>query len=45
MIAAASSARSTFAPLEYALVIGGLPDVPDDEPGVEDGVAGGVIAG
>jgi hypothetical protein len=45
MIAAASSARSTFAPAEYALVIGGLPDVPDDEPGVDEGVAGGVMDG
>jgi hypothetical protein len=45
MIAAASSARSTFAPGEYALVIGGLPDVPDDEPGVDEGVAGGVMDG
>jgi hypothetical protein len=45
MIAAASSARSTFAPGKYALVIGGLPDVPEDEPGVDEGVAGGAIEG
>jgi hypothetical protein len=45
MMAAASSARSMFAPGEYALVIGGLPDVPEDEPGVDAGDAGGAMDG
>ncbi len=44
MIAAASLARSTLLLMSIALAIGGLV-VPEDEPGVADGVMGGVIDG
>jgi hypothetical protein len=43
MIAADSFARSTLTPSTYALAMGGL--VPEDVPGVADGVAGAVMAG
>jgi len=43
MIAAASFARSMLRPTSAALAIGGF--VPEDEPGVEAGVAGAVIDG
>ena len=44
MIAADSFARSMLTPVVYALAIGGF-DVPEDVPGVEDGVDGAVMAG
>jgi len=44
MMAADSFARSTLTPAEYALAIGGF-DVPEDVPGVDDGVDGAVMAG
>jgi hypothetical protein len=44
MTAAESLARSTLTPCEYALAIGGF-DVPEDVPGVAEGVAGAVMAG
>jgi hypothetical protein len=43
MMAADSLARSICIPIAAALAIGGFD--PDDEPGVDDGVAGAVIAG
>jgi hypothetical protein len=43
MTAADSFARSMLPVSTYALAIGGL--VPDDVPGVADGVAGAVMAG
>src|SRR5437763_16170446 len=43
MIAAASFARSMLCPTVAALAIGGF--VPEDEPGVDEGVAAGDIDG
>ena len=43
MIAADSFARSMLTPVEYALAMGGF--VPEDVPGVEDGMDGAVTAG
>jgi len=44
MIAADSFARSTLTPSANALAIGGF-EVPEDVPGVADGVEGAVMAG
>jgi hypothetical protein len=43
-MANASFARSTCVPTWYALAIGGF-DVPEDVPGVDDGLAGGAMTG
>jgi hypothetical protein len=44
MMAADSFARSMLVPCTNALAMGGF-DVPEDVPGVEDGVAGAVMPG
>src|ERR1700756_23786 len=44
MMAALSLARSTLRPASIALAIGGF-TVPDDEPGVADGMMGGAVDG
>jgi hypothetical protein len=43
-MAADSLARSTLTPAAAALAIGGF-EVPDDVPGVDEGVAGAVMLG
>jgi hypothetical protein len=43
-MAADSFARSMLAPPTYALAMGGF-DVPEDVPGVEEGMAGAVMPG
>jgi hypothetical protein len=44
MMAADWFARSMLVPATNALAMGGL-DVPEDVPGVDDGMAGAVMAG